>query len=118
MADAALTLLYEFAKRKTLVSTRGLGPILGITRTTEKRVFGANKLLQTVASGVAGFDHDPVTGASLGLLVEEARTNLCLQSAAISTAPWTNIGTPILNATSAIAPDGTMTAGSKPEFSS
>jgi hypothetical protein len=34
------------------------------------------------------FDHNPTTGESLGLLVEEARTNLLLRSEAIATSPW------------------------------
>jgi len=34
------------------------------------------------------FDHDPVTGESLGLLVEESRTNLALNSENLSTANW------------------------------
>ena len=34
------------------------------------------------------FDHNPTTGESLGLLVEEARTNLVLRSEAIATSPW------------------------------
>ena len=34
------------------------------------------------------FDHNPTTGESLGLLVEEARTNLMLRSEAIATSPW------------------------------
>ncbi len=88
MADSALTLFYEFARNKSLVASQGLGPTLGITRTTEKRVFGSDKLLQTVASGVAGFDHDPVNAMSLGLLVEEARTNLAIHSGDISDAAW------------------------------
>jgi hypothetical protein len=54
------------------------------------------------------FDHDPTTGESLGLLVEEARTNLILQSENLSTT-WTNVNTSeAINV--ATAPDGTTTA--------
>jgi hypothetical protein len=35
------------------------------------------------------FDHDPTTGESLGLLVEEQRTNIFLQSERIDQSPWT-----------------------------
>jgi hypothetical protein len=54
------------------------------------------------------FDHDPTTGESLGLLVEESRTNLILQSENLSTT-WTNVNTSeAINV--ATAPDGTTTA--------
>jgi hypothetical protein len=54
------------------------------------------------------FDHNPTTGESLGLLVEEARTNLILQSENFSTT-WTNVNTSeAINV--ATAPDGTTTA--------
>jgi hypothetical protein len=54
------------------------------------------------------FDHNPTTGESLGLLVEEARTNLILQSENLSTT-WTNVNTSeAINV--ATAPDGTTTA--------
>jgi hypothetical protein len=54
------------------------------------------------------FDHNPTTGESLGLLVEEARTNNHLRSEDVP-----NWGTPqnaTVTANAAIAPDGTTTA--------
>jgi hypothetical protein len=42
-------------------------------------------VLQTALPGQARFDHNPVTGDSLGLLVEEQRTNLLLNSDTLST---------------------------------
>lgn len=56
------------------------------------------------------FDHNPTTGESLGLLVEEARTNLVLQSNAFTTT-WSNTDA-VATATQTTAPDGT-TAGWK-----
>jgi len=63
--------------------------------------------LQTAPLGVARFDCNPTTGESLGLLIEEQRTNLITQSQFAS--GWTLQGTDtaILNAN--IAPDGTQT---------
>jgi hypothetical protein len=43
------------------------------------------------------FDHDPTTGESLGLLVEEQRTNLLLYSACDSNWPTGGFGTPTYN---------------------
>jgi hypothetical protein len=63
-------------------------------------------------SGAPRFDHDPVTGDSLGLLVEEARTNLVLRSEEINVSPWFVAGatSPTRTADFAVAPDGTQTA--------
>ena len=104
--DASLTLLYRFAQGRTLVASDGLGPTLAITRATEGRFFDTAGVLQTAASGVARFDHNPVTGESLGLLIEEARTNLALESQFITgAAPYAAIGVVGINANTAIAPD-------------
>jgi len=52
------------------------------------------------------FDYDPVTLAPKGILVEEARTNLILQSQFVS--GWsTNAGTTTFNASGVTSPDGT-----------
>ena len=68
----------------------------------------------TAASGAPRFDYDPVTLAPRGLLIEEARTNLALQSADLSQAVWqkTNavVGPPVVTANQIVAPDGTLTA--------
>ncbi len=112
MADPTLALFYEFARNKNLVASQGLGPTLGIVRpTATATVTNSEGLIESVAANIARFDFDPVTKKSLGLLIEEERENIALRSASVA-APWTSIGTPILNATSAIAPDGTLTAAS------
>ena len=54
------------------------------------------------------FTHDPTTGESLGLLVEEARMNLTLQSESFNTT-WTAAAVTV-SANSVIAPDGLTTA--------
>jgi hypothetical protein len=57
------------------------------------------------------FDHNPTTGESLGLLVEEARTNLLLRSEEFDNASWTKVAlTTTPNTTT--APNGTITADS------
>jgi hypothetical protein len=74
-----------------------------------------NRLIETVSADQPRFDYDPVTGECKGLLIEESRTNLLLQSESIDTANWNKVGggtgsTPVVNANTAIAPDGTSTA--------
>ena len=57
------------------------------------------------------FDHNPTTGESLGLLVEEQRTNLLLRSEEFDDAAWTPLSVPAaVTANNAIAPNGTLTA--------
>jgi hypothetical protein len=63
------------------------------------------------------FDHNPTTGESLGLLVEEARTNLSLRSQELGDAAWTKTLSSI-TADATIAPNGTTTADKLVEDSS
>lgn len=69
----------------------------------------------TAASGAPRFDYDPQTLALKGLLLEDASTNVLLQSAAMDNAAWFVFGgsggvTPVVTANQAVAPDGTTTA--------
>ena len=57
------------------------------------------------------FDHDPVTGESLGLLVEEARTNLLQQSETFDNAYWTKARASV-SANTVVSPDGMQDADS------
>lgn len=60
------------------------------------------------ASSAPRFDYDPVTFAPLGLLVEEARTNLMLASH--TGAGWTSNGGDTVTVNALLAPDGTTSA--------
>ena len=75
--------------------------------TTTTAITNYIPVLQTGAINQARFDHNPTTGESLGLLIEEQRTNLVLQSAFASV--WTNTNTSS-SLSANIAPDGTQTA--------
>ena len=55
------------------------------------------------------FDHNPTTGESLGLMVEEARTNLVLRSEEFDNASWAKVRSTV-TANAIIAPDGASTA--------
>jgi len=103
--DGDTALSYNFAEDKSLVAR--LGPTLGIARATTATYFDSGGTLRTAGSGVARFDHNPRTGESLGLLVEGARTNLCLQSATLGTT-WTPEQCVVDNNV-AVSPDGSMT---------
>ena len=79
------------------------------TATTSSPIVKYQPVLQTAASGEARFDHDPVTGESKGLLIEEARTNRLTYSEAFDNAVWVKGNVSVL-ANTAISPDGTLTA--------
>ena len=77
------------------------------TKTTTTAITNYIPQLMTAPAGVARFDCDPLTGNSLGLLIEESRTNLVLQSQFAS--GFTFVRT-TQNINTIIAPDGTLTA--------
>ena len=63
--------------------------VTAYTATTTQPITNYIPVLQTAASGVARFDHNPTTFESLGLLIEESRTNLLAYSEEFQTT-WTN----------------------------
>ena len=69
----------RFAQQKTL------DPRVTFTRASSATFTGSDGLIKTATTNEPRFTHDPTTGESLGLLVEEARTNLLLNSATLST---------------------------------
>jgi hypothetical protein len=77
------------------------------TPTTTQPITNYIPVLQTAAAGEARFDHNPVTGESLGLLIEEQRANLLLRSQEFENATWTKTGTTV-TANTIVAPDGTL----------
>lgn len=81
------------------------------TATTTAVIANYIPVLVTAAANVARFDHNPSTGASLGLLIEEARTNLVSYSAEFDNAYW-NKSASSITANTVVAPDGTL-AGDK-----
>lgn len=78
------------------------------TRSTTGTRTNASGLIESVAINGPRFNYNPTTLESLGLLIEEQRTNLVLQSQFAS--GWVNFGTNTTTANSATAPDGTTTA--------
>ena len=56
-------------------NARALDPRITFTRESVATYVGSNGLIETVGNNEPRFDHDPTTGESLGLLIEESRTN-------------------------------------------
>jgi hypothetical protein len=108
----AATLDLNFAGNKSLVDNISGSGLVTFTRASSGTFVGSNGLIQNAASGVPRFDHDPATGESLGLLVEEARTNSFIYSNTFADASWGQIfGTTLTcTASAAVSPDGTSNA--------
>ena len=62
----------------------------------------------TVANGAPRFDYEPSAHSPRGLLIEEARTNLCLNSAAIGS--WGTLTDVTVTPNSTLSPDGAVNA--------
>lgn len=62
-----------------------LAPYVTFTRSSTATYFDSNGVMQVAASNAPRYDYDPVTKVLRGLLIEEQRTNLLLQSGSMST---------------------------------
>ena len=82
--------------------------VTAYTVTTTQPITNYIPQLLTAASGVARFDHNPTTFESLGLEIEEQRTNLLTYSEQFDNAAWTKARATII-ANTIVAPDGTLT---------
>lgn len=82
--------------------------VTAYTPTTTQAITNYIPVLKTAASGEARFDHNPTTGESLGLLIEESRTNLLTYSEQFDNAAWIK-QTCAVTANTVVAPDGTAT---------
>jgi len=112
-ARAVPSLDLDFAGTKSLKDGISNRDLVTFTRASSGTYVGSDGLIKTATTNEALFDHNPTTTESLGLLVEEARTNLVLQSENFGTT-WALTGLlafgsgSTLNA--ATAPDGASTA--------
>jgi hypothetical protein len=104
-----------FADKKSLVDRISGNNLITFTRVmtgaSVATYVGADGLIKTAGNNVPRFDHNPTTGESLGMLVEEARTNLITYSQAFNNTNYSigyDGGGFTENAT--VAPDGTLTA--------
>jgi hypothetical protein len=91
-----------------------LDPRITFTRASTATYTDATGTIQTAATNAPRWDYDPVTHQLRGLLIEEARTNIALQSA-VGSSPWTawgSITAPTETPNAVAAPDGTLTATS------
>jgi hypothetical protein len=103
-----LSLDLQFAADKTLTARKGPTPVF--TRASTATFVGSNGLIQPVLFNGPRFDHDPVTLASKGLLIEESRTNSWTLSEALGAFPWSVTNTTTATSNNTTSPDGLTTA--------
>ena len=70
------SLLLDFARNKSLVDRISGNNLITFARASTGTYVGADGLIKYAGADEARFDHDPATGESLGLLIEESRTNI------------------------------------------
>jgi hypothetical protein len=97
------SLLLDFANSRTV------DPRITFARASTGMFWDEFGVLRTAAAGVPRIDHSPLTGECLGLLLEEARTNLALHSRLLATG-WTRGSAATWASDAAVAPDDTATA--------
>ncbi len=88
---------------------QGLGlDALTFVRASVATWYDAAGVLRTAATNVPRYDHDPKTGAPLGLLIEAQRTNILWPSNDFSHSNWDKAGDPVsVTAGQAAGPDAT-----------
>lgn len=104
----------EPSLKLNFANSRALDPRVTFSRTHDAGVvaatyIGKNGQVVRAVADEPRFDHDYSTGESLGLLIEEARTNYC-GDAIPSAADWTALNGGTITSTTEVAPDGTNTA--------
>jgi hypothetical protein len=75
LAGVAPSLDQRFAESQSLIDAVSGQQLITFTRASDGTFVGSNGLIQTAGTNVPRFDHNPLTGESLGLWVEEQRTN-------------------------------------------
>jgi len=85
--------------------SRSLDPRITFTRASVGTYVGRDGLIKTAGNDEARFDHDPVTLESLGLLIEESRTNSIAYSDGIG-GGWGGNGVSLTTINSVNGPDG------------
>lgn len=81
----------------------------GFSRASTARYIDSDTVMKTAAVDVVRTAHNPITGASLGLLLEDAATNLLTYSEELNQAIWVKVNATVTSNTT-VAPDGTTTA--------
>jgi len=97
----------NFASNKSLIDNVSGNNLITFTRNSPIATYvGEDGLIKTAVANEPRFDHNPITGESLGLLIEDARTNLVLNGSSNSAGFETSNTTQMYG----IAPNGTKSS--------
>jgi hypothetical protein len=108
-ARAVPSLDLRFAESKSLVDSVSGQNLVTFTRASTGTYVDSDGVIRSAANDAPRFDHNPLTGECLGLLVEEQRQNLLLRSEEFDNASWVK-ATATVTQNATIAPDGQTTA--------
>lgn len=95
----------RFADLKSLVDATTGNNLVTFARGGSGAYVGSDGLIKTATTNEPRFTHDPVTGESLGLLVEEQRVNLLQRTEEFDNVVWTKSAA-TATANAALSPDG------------
>jgi hypothetical protein len=109
IAGVAPTLDYRFALDRREIEAISLTDKLTYTGATNGTFVNRAGLIERATTDQPRFDHGPLSRQSLGLLVEEQRTNLLLRSEEFDNASWVATRSSV-TANNQAAPNGTVTA--------
>ena len=104
------SLLLDFARNKSLVDRISGNNLITFARASTGTYVGADGLIKYAGADEARFDHDPTTGESLGLLIEESRTNLITYSQNFNVSFWDKLYETTIVPNDTTSPDGSQTA--------
>ena len=113
-ARAVPSLDLRFAESKSLVDSVSGQNLITFTRASTGTFVDSDGVIRSAGNDVPRFDHNPLTGECLGLLPEEQRQNLLLNSATLSTQTVTVTAvahTLSFYGTGTVTLSGTSTAG-------
>jgi hypothetical protein len=97
----------NFAESKSLTDATTGTNLVTFTRAGDGTYVDSDGIIQTATANTPRFDHNPTTGESLGLLVEESRTNLITYSENFNF--WGSYRTTV-SPNAAISPSGQLNA--------
>ncbi len=103
----------NFARNKSLIDTISGQNLVTFTRSQtgrEATYVGSDGLIKYASANEPRFDHNPLTGECLGLLIEESRSNFLTLSEQFDDGIWLKENGANVLSNSTVAPDGTFSA--------